>query len=255
MHLGVKEGEKIYLYLDPEKSKIITDQQEGRGLEMEEFTSSKKAKDWWNKKRIERTVNALRKNEMNALCFDTLEEAANHVLSMIPPGVSVGLGGSVTVREMGIVDELQKRGHEIIDHWQYDEADPKQLQMQKAMLTCDVFLTSTNAVTLDGALVNSDGSGNRVAAMIFGPKKVIVIAGVNKIVSTIDEGISRIRNVATPKNAQRKQLDAPCGQTGYCVNCKGPERRCRITTIIEKLPRKRKSEDFTVVLIGKNLGY
>lgn len=222
---------------------------------MKEFTSSREAKDWWSQTRIERTMKALKKNEMTALYFHTEEEAADHILSMIPSGASVGVGGSVTVREMGIVDELEKRGHEIIDHWQYDEKDPRRLQMQTAMLTCDVFLTSTNAVTLDGALVNSDGSGNRVAAMIFGPKKVIVIAGVNKIVPTIDDGISRIRNVATPKNAQRKQLDAPCGKTGYCVDCKGPERRCRITTIIEKLPRQRRSEDFTVILVGKELGY
>jgi len=119
-------------------------------------------------------------------------------------------------------------------------------------MTSDVFLSSTNALTVDGIIVNTDGVGNRVAGMIFGPRRVILVVGINKIVKDIDDAIWRIKNVATPMNAYRLGLNTPCAKLGYCMNCTSNVSICRVTTIIEYKPSRT---DFTVVLVGEELGY
>jgi hypothetical protein len=126
------------------------------------------------------------------------------------------------------------------------------MDSRRAQLACDVFLSSSNAVTVEGELVNVDGIGNRVAAMIFGPGKVIVVAGWNKIVPDVNAAIQRIRNTAAPLNAKRLELNVPCAKTGYCVDCDVPDNMCRVTTIISRKPRKT---DISVVLIAEQLGF
>ena len=222
-------------------------------IEENYILSSENARSWWNRQRVNRSLNALKRNGFNAFFFETELEAANYILSIVPKDASIGVGGSVTIREMGILEKLQQNGHTIFNHWLYKESDPRRYQTQLAHLTCDVFLTSTNAITMNGALVNSDGSGNRVASMIFGPPSVIIVAGVNKIVATIDEGVDRIRNRSAPKNNKRKERNLPCSSTGYCVDCKAADCFRRITTIIEKRPRQNTS--FTVILVNQELGY
>jgi hypothetical protein len=119
-------------------------------------------------------------------------------------------------------------------------------------LNSDVYLASSNAVTEDGRLINIDMTGNRVVAMIFGPPKVILVVGVNKIVKDVDEGIKRVKNVATPMNARRLGLKVPCASTGVCTNCDAEDRLCRVTTIIEKRPSR---SDISVILVGEELGF
>lgn len=122
----------------------------------------------------------------------------------------------------------------------------------KEMLTCDLFLTSTNALTLTGNLVNIDGTGNRAASMFFGPRKIIIIAGRNKIVGSIEEGLNRIKMYAAPANARRLNLSTPCASTGFCADCNSPERICRITTILERKPLLT---DIHVLVVNEDLGF
>ena len=201
---------------------------------------------------VEQTVSALEARGFSAFKASTKEEAKDKVLDLVPAGARVGVGGSVTLRELGIVEALRERGHTIYEGWGPQQSQPKDFDFRKAHLTCDVFLTSSNAVTSDGDLVNVDGVGNRVAAMIVGPEKVIVVAGYNKIVPDLDSAIQRIRNVAAPLNAKRLDLKVPCAKTGYCVDCSAPDNICRVTTIISRKPRRT---DLTVVLVPEQLGY
>jgi hypothetical protein len=128
------------------------------------------------------------------------------------------------------------------------------LAIRRRHFDADVFLTSSNAITEDGKLINIDGLGNRVAAMVFGPKKVIIVAGINKIVKDVEDGIRRIREVSAPMNVKRFSGETPCTRDGYCNldDCQPPDRHCHILTIIEKRPMKTET---TVVLVGENLGY
>ncbi len=202
---------------------------------------------------VEKVLKSLKKNEMETLYFSRAEDAKGEVLRRISPGAKVGVGGSVTLREMGLLDALRERGHEVYDHWKEGLSKEEREAVAKNHPRADFFLTSTNALTMDGKLINVDATGNRVASMIFGPDKVIVIAGVNKIVKNLNEGLSRLKKVAAPKNCQRRKDPTPCAQDLVCHNCDTSARLCRVTTIIEKRPRAIK--EFTVILVGEELGY
>ena len=178
------------------------------------------------------------------------EDAAKLVLDMIPPlEATVGVAGSATVRQIGLVNQLKERGTTVVD-----VAAPSELSIDEIMkrtLDSDILLTSSNAVTLDGKLVNIDATGNRVAAMIFGPKKVILVIGANKIVRDVDEAINRIKNVIAPYIAMYKGRKTPCAIHGRCTDCNSLDRICRVTTIIEKKPSRT---DIAIVLVGEDLG-
>ena len=195
----------------------------------------------------------IKQNEMEALYFSDAEEARAEVIKKIPPGARVGIGGSITLREMGLPDALRERGHEVYDHWKEGLSKEERQDVGKKQQRADFFLTSTNALTMDGKLINVDATGNRVSSMIFGPTKVIVIAGVNKLVKNLNEGLSRLKKVAAPKNCQRRKDPTPCAQDLVCHNCDTPARLCRVTTIIEKRPWGIK--EFTIILVGQELGY
>jgi len=201
--------------------------------------------------RCQKAVKALIKNGFDAIYVPTKEEAVKKALELVPPNATVGVGGSVTIRELGIVDELLKRGHVIFDHYLPNSPEEKD-RMRKCQLTCDVFFSSTNALTLDGKLVNIDGTGNRVAAMIFGPGRVVLIVGANKITDDLEQAMLRAKQVASPMNAMRLNIKTPCATTGYCSDCASEERICRVTTIIEYKPYLT---DFTVIVVGEELGY
>jgi L-lactate utilization protein LutB len=211
-------------------------------------------KKWFIEGRAQRVIEALRNNGFDAIYSQTKEEACDKIMKLIPKGSLVGIGGSVTIREIGIVDALVKRGNKLAEDWLKKYSMEEKLSIRRQQLTADVFLTSSSAVTEDGELINIDGTGNRVAAMIFGPKKVIVVAGINKIVKDSYEGIERIRNIAAPMNVKRMGGKTPCLLTGNCDldECKPPNRNCHIITIIEKRPMKT---DMTIVLVGKELGF
>jgi len=201
---------------------------------------------------VDRTVESLRKRGFDALSARSGAEATETILGMIPPGSTVGVGGSVTLRDIGLIGALESRGHTIYQRWGTQVSQAEDFDYRRAQLTCDVFLSSSNAVTVEGELVNVDGVGNRVASMIFGPRKVIVAAGWNKIVPDVNAAIQRIRNVAAPLNAKRLELKVPCVTTGHCTDCDAPESICRVTSIISWKPRRT---DLSVVLIEEKLGF
>jgi L-lactate utilization protein LutB len=202
---------------------------------------------------ITKALEGLKKNEMEAVYFETAAAAREEVLRRIPSGARVGIGGSITLREMGILEALEKRGHEVYDHWKEGLSKERRQEIGKKQQKADFFLASTNALTLDGKLINVDATGNRVSSMIFGPERVMVIAGVNKLVKNLNEGLARLKKVAAPRNCQRRKDPTPCAQDLICHNCDTPARLCRVTTIIERRPWGVK--EFTVILVGEELGY
>ncbi len=230
---------------------------------------------WFYRELATRVVTNLQKRNINAQYVSSREEALSVVLGMIPEGATVARGDSLTLEQVGVMAALRKLNrNKITDPFKRDaegfyvaETEDRRLQreehrtQQREAFTSDVFLTGTNAVTLDGKLVNIDGGGNRVAAMIFGPKKVIVVVGVNKIVKDADEALERIHEVAAPINAKRHYLkhhrpefgDLPCVRTGRCVDCNHDWRICRYTVIIEGSIMWDKGR-INVVLIGEELG-
>lgn len=197
---------------------------------------------------IKNTIKALEKNNIPVQYCENEQEAIDALLDEIKIEDSVGIGGSMTIYEMNLHQVLKDRGNKVYFHWlEGVDADKTRLIASRA----DVYLTSTNALTQKGQLVNIDGIGNRVTSMIYGPKKVIVICGVNKIAENVDEAINRIKDNAH-KNSRRLKLNTPCAITGKCNDCDSPQRMCSVTTIIEKKPTKT---DLKVILINKELGY
>lgn len=199
-----------------------------------------------------RAVEALKKNNFNADFFSTREELIKRLLELIPEKDIIGVGGSTTVQNLGILEILSKRGNLILDHNKAGLSPEEVLNLRRKQLTCDTFITGSNAITLDGKLVNTDGVGNRVASMIFGPKQVIILAGTNKIVKDEGEARKRIRTIAAPINNKRLNKPNPCTVTGECMDCQGPTRICNITTILEKRPSLT---PFSVFIINEELGF
>ena len=198
-----------------------------------------------------RTVEALKRNGYKAAYFDTSAEARDAVLSMISDNASVGFGGSATVSQLNIHEELQSRGCTLYDHNRSATPEEK-LKMRYLEQDADYFLTGTNAVTVDGKLYNMDATGNRVSAMIFGPKHVIAVAGINKVVRDLNEAEERVRTVAAPVNGIRLHRDTPCVRTGMCQDCASPQRLCNIAVVLHHCPP---TIDFHVLIIGEELGY
>ena len=211
-----------------------------------------KTRKWLREQRALKTVEVLKKNAFDALYVSDQEAACAEVLNRIPKAARVGVGGSMTMRQIGVLDTLEKRGHEIFDHWKPGLSEEDVSKIRKAHLSCDVFLTSVNAVTLEGMLVSTDGIGNRVGAMMFGPGRVIVVAGANKIVNDLQAAFKRIKEVATPQVVRDMGIDLPCATTGFCVDCNSPMRACRATVILERKPFL---SDVHVIIVGDDLGF
>lgn len=168
------------------------------------------------RKRAFKVCDALKKNGIEASFFDETDDAVEKITSMIPDNATVGLGGSTTLIESGLIDRLRSGNCNLLDRYAEGLSKSDMAEMRNKSMTCDVFLASANAVTIDGRLVNCDGTGSRVAAITYGPKKVIIFAGINKIVSNLEEAFSRIANLAAPANAIRLDRDLPCAKDGLC---------------------------------------
>lgn len=209
-------------------------------------------KPWHNAMIGEKVVAALSKNNFKATYAATKEEAMEKIMALIPTNATVGIGGSHTLKQMGIDTLVEERGNTVFNHNKPGLSPETILEYRHKELSCDVFLTSTNAITMDGKLINTDGVGNRVAAMMFGPKKVIVIAGINKVAETIADAEKRVKYHAAPINNKRLEKANPCVQTGYCMDCNSPQRICNITTVIHKKPP---ITDIHVFVIGEDLGF
>lgn len=201
---------------------------------------------------VETVVENLKKNNFSVHVAETKEEGAQIVRSLIEKGATIGVGGSVTIEQLEILDGLEADGHLIFNHNKAGLTPQQVLDFRRRELTSDVFLMSTNALTEKGELVNVDGVGNRVAALSFGPKRVIVVAGINKIVADVHAGIARIGSIAAPMNNKRLKKDMPCTKVGHCVDCQLPGRICNITTITKKRPPLT---DIQIVLVKEELGY
>jgi L-lactate utilization protein LutB len=203
-------------------------------------------------KRCQLAIKALNSNGFESIYTDNAKEALEKAISFIPKDATVGIGGSVTVREIGLIEALEKQGNTLFADWGEPIELEEKLRKRRASLTSDVYLTSSNAITLKGQLVNIDGTGNRVGAMIFGPKKTIIVAGANKLVDTLDEAFARIRNIAGPLNGKRLNLKTPCALTGKCIDCDSPNRMCKVSVVMDKKPNL---SNITIILIGESLGY
>lgn len=206
---------------------------------------------WHQEALAETVIEKLRHNNFDAAYFHTAAEAKLHVSAMITPGMKVAFGGSMTVKQLDLRQSVTKNGAAIIDHNAPGLSDEEKMNIMRQQLTSDLFISSTNAITTEGYLINVDGNGNRVAAMIFGPKKVVILAGINKIVHSEDEAFSRIRHVAAPMNMKRLSRKTPCGADGICHDCSSAERGCRAYTIIRRRPSLTPTE---VILIGEMMG-
>jgi L-lactate utilization protein LutB len=207
---------------------------------------------WTMEKKCQKVVEGLAKRGFKAQFCATGQEAATYILAQAQEAQNVGFGGSLSVADLDLTLVLAEQGKEIINHGFPNLTPEQKLVAMRRQLTCDLFLTGTNAVTLDGILVNIDGNGNRVNAMIFGPKKVIVVVGRNKIVEgSVEDALARIKEMASPPNAMRLSKQTPCAVTGICSNCDSPQRICRVTTILDRKPGLT---DIHVLVINEDMG-
>jgi hypothetical protein len=203
-------------------------------------------------------IKRLGENNISAFYVKNSREAFEKVMSMIPEGSLVGFGDSLTLKQIGVLEALEKGNYTFLNPWKPGITVEENIRLKKRALTSDVFLTGTNALTLDGKIVNVDGHGNRVAAMLFGPGKVIIVAGVNKIVDNLEEALKKIREKTAPLNVKRHpefEPMPPCGITGVCSDCSSPWRICNKTVIIEREYNNSKYKPIiTVIIVGEELG-
>ncbi|MCR6545581.1 lactate utilization protein [Dehalobacterium formicoaceticum] len=200
----------------------------------------------------QQVTKALIKNEFDAVYVATRDEAVKEVLKYITPESTVGVGGSVTISDLEIPQKAAAMGAQVLNHNVPGLSDEEKMKIRRGQLLSDVFLCSSNAITLDGRLVNLDGAGNRVAAMTFGPKKIVIVAGINKICVNEKAAYERIEMIAAPMNNKRLNMANPCKEQGICSDCQTKSRACRIYSVLRKKPLL---SDITVILVGEDLGY
>ena len=209
---------------------------------MEEMTKKR------NALLAKKVIEGLRSRNMEADFAETKEEALEKALALIPEGSSISMGGSMSVHAIGLSEALKNGNYDFIDRDAYEDK-------RKAMLLAydaDFFLSSCNAMTEDGVMVNIDGNANRVSAIAQGPKHVLFIVGMNKVCKDVDHAMKRARNVASPINAQRCGLKTPCTQTGSCMNCKSADTICCQFLITRY---SRHAGRIHVILVNEDLGY
>ena len=203
--------------------------------------------DFMNKKII-LAEKSLKKNGFKVKVFNNIDEAKEVLMEAIDTHESIGFGGSMTLFEMGIYEDLKNRGNKVYWHW---KGEDKKAELDAAR-SSDIYISSTNALTLDGKLVNMDGTGNRVSSMFYGHKRVYIVAGKNKICKDYDEAIYRIKNIAAPKNTKRLNTDTPYKYTGKCSDCNSLDRICNVEVIIHK---NTSAANINIFLIDEDLGY
>ena len=209
-------------------------------------------KTWLWEKQGALCVKNLKKHGFDAHFVDTVEDARQLINSMINGFDSFGFAGSSTTRELGIIEELKSGGKKIFDHWQEGLSREESLNIRLEQGRCDCFLCSANAISATGEIVNVDGVGNRTNAMTFGTKKVIIVAGMNKVRPDLHSALRRVSEIAGPMRAKSLNMNLPCAETGVCSDCNSPQRICRVTTILHRKPMMT---DVSVILINKELGY
>ncbi len=209
---------------------------------------------------FEKILEALRKNNMEAYFVEKKEDIPEIVKSLLKKGDTISCGGSVTVAECGVFDLMRNGDYNFLDRSAAGLSREDIEEIYRKTFSADAFITSANAVTEKGELINVDGNGNRVAAITFGPQSVICIVGKNKLVSDVAEGFRRVKTVAAPKNAQRLGLDTPCATLGHCLYpdepiTKGCASECRICAHYTVCGMQRKKNRIKVILCAEDLGY
>lgn len=207
---------------------------------------------WLWEKTARRCVKNLAKHGFDAQFVADVDTATTQILDMVASFESFGFGGSSTTRALGVLATLEKEGKAIYDHWRADLSEGQDLDIRLAQGRCDCFFCSANAISVTGEIVNVDGIGNRTNAMTFGTRKVIIVAGMNKVTPDLDSALDRVRRVAGPMRARSLNMDTPCAESGYCSDCNAPQRICRVTTILHRRPLLT---DISVFLIGQSLGF
>ena len=196
-------------------------------------------------------IKNLKRRHIEGFYCPTAEEAVQKVSELIEDGSSVTWGGTMTVRDLGIPDYLRNRGTlDVLDRDLAEKPEEK-LAMYLRAFSTDVYLTSANAISEDGVIVNIDGNGNRVAAITWGPKKVIFVIGLNKVAQNVEAALARARSTAAPTNAARFDIQTPCQADGVCHNCNSPQSICNYIHFLRNSPKGR----HVVVLVGEELGY
>ena len=199
---------------------------------------------------MEQVKKNLEKNGFDVEILSNKEAVKEALLKEIPTDAVVGFGGSVTLKDIGIYQALTERGNKTLWHW---ETEPeKRGAVCKEALFSDVYLSSANALLEEGEILNIDGNGNRVSALFYGPKKVILVIGKNKIVGDYEAGLERIRTIASPMNARRLNRKTPCATLNRCTDCDSPDRMCMVTSLIEKKPP---TMAYKIYLVDEELGY
>lgn len=207
---------------------------------------------WLKENKINTTINSLKKNGMNGYLVNSHDELIEKIKEITSEGDTVSCGGSMTLFETGVIDHLRCGRYKFLDRYEEGLTSEDIKNIFRSAFLADVYFVGTNAITEDGELYNVDGNGNRVAAMLYGPDKVIVIAGVNKIVKDMDEAIVRLKQVAAPANAKRLNKTTPCTKVGHCMNCASKERICNEYTVIKKQNNK---DRIHVIFLNEELGY
>jgi len=211
----------------------------------------KSAHQFFQTKQVERTRKALERNGFDSLFVPDAKSAMKAVLDIIPDGATVGIGGSATLTQIGFFEGIKGRHVNLINPFSKGITPEEAYELRRKIYLCDYFLCSTNAITEEGQLYNVDATGNRVGAMFFGPRKTIVVCGINKIVKDMEEARQRVWNMAAPTNAKRLGRKTPCTETGVCSDCNSPERICNISVEMVKKPIRT---DISVLLVGEPLG-
>ena len=207
----------------------------------------------WNEKVARNIIKHLEKRRMAGSYADNAEQARDEVLEMIPPGSTIFRCGSMTALGMGLWEALEARPDvTVLDPYKPELPPEEGMELRRQGMIADVMIASSNAITLDGKLVNLDGMGNRVAAMAFGPKKVILVVGMNKVAPDLDTAVARVKHYAAPINSIRYGMKTPCVENGLCSDCKSPQRICNMWSTIEGHMIK---DRIHVKLVGENLGY
>lgn len=208
---------------------------------------------WTHEQKCLKAVESLERNGFTALYCAAPQIAAEYIITNASDSVTVGFGGSMSIVSLGVEQRLREQGKEILNHASPDLSRDEKMEIMRRQLTCDLFLSGSNALTLNGELVNIDATGNRVAAMFFGPRRVIVVVGRNKLVDgTPQDAIERVKAWATPPNSKRLNFKTPCASTGFCSDCNSPDRLCRVTTVIDRKPR---FTDLHVLVVNADMGF
>lgn len=207
-------------------------------------------KELYYEKRAQLLVKNLKSRHFDAYYCATKEQALQKALELIPEGSSVGWGGAMSAQQIGLMEAVRAGNYAALDRDKCETAEQRE-QMMRKCLAADVFITGANAISLDGQMVNIDGTGNRVAAIIYGPETVLVIAGMNKVEDTLDAAMNRARTVAAPMNQQRFLHDNPCSVTGSCADCKTKTCICNQIVITRHC---RPADRIKFILVGEELG-